>query len=79
MNRSFLIVGIPAVLTSFGWLAFTWGLRLAAGVTAIEIVLIVGFVVFVLRRQYRKNRARLAGSGTNPGAELMNSGSGFSK
>lgn len=56
MNRSFLIVGIPAVLTSFGWLAFVWGWRLATTVTAIEIVAITVFVVYVLRRQGQKNR-----------------------
>jgi membrane protein implicated in regulation of membrane protease activity len=57
MNRAFLIVGIPAVLTSFGWLAFVWGWRFAATVTAMEIVAITVFVVYVLRRQGQKNRA----------------------
>lgn len=54
MNRSFLIVGIPAVLTSFGWLWFVWGLKLASGVTAVQVVLIVAVVTCVLRRQNRR-------------------------
>lgn len=53
MNRSFLIVGIPAVLTSFGWLWFVWGLKLASSVTAVEIALIVAVVAYILRRQNR--------------------------
>ena len=51
MNRAFLIVGIPGVITSFCWLAFAWGWRLAIGVTAAEIVVITAFVIYVLRRQ----------------------------
>jgi membrane protein implicated in regulation of membrane protease activity len=55
MNRSFLIVGIPAVLTSFGWLTFGWGWRLASAVTAVEIVAITAIVLYVLRRQRQKS------------------------
>jgi hypothetical protein len=54
MNRSFLIVGIPAVLTSFGWLWFVWGLKLASSITAVEVVLIVAVVAYVLRRQNQR-------------------------
>lgn len=51
MNRAFLIVFIPAVITSFCWLAFGWGWRLAIGVTATEIVAITAFLIYFLRRQ----------------------------
>ena len=51
MNRAFLIVGIPGVVTSFCWLAFGWGWRVAIGVTAAEIVVITAFVIYILRRQ----------------------------
>jgi len=51
MNRAFLIVGIPAVITSFLWLAFGWGWRLAAVVTGSELVVILGGVIYLLRRQ----------------------------
>lgn len=54
MNRAFLIVFVPAVITSFCWLAFGWGWRLAIGVTATEIVAIIAFVIYVLRRQSQR-------------------------
>jgi hypothetical protein len=50
MNRAFLIVGIPAVITSFCWLAFGWGWRVAIAVTGAEIVAITAVVVSILRR-----------------------------
>jgi membrane protein implicated in regulation of membrane protease activity len=54
MNRSFLIVGIPAVLTSFGWLAFGWGWRVAVTVTSAELLIISAFVVYIVRRQNQR-------------------------
>ena len=54
MNRAYLVVGIPAVVTSFCWLAFGWGWRLAVAVTASEIVAITAFVIYVLRRQSQR-------------------------
>jgi hypothetical protein len=51
MNRAFLIVGIPAVITSFCWLAFGWGWRVAVTVTGSEIIVITAFVIYILRRQ----------------------------
>lgn len=62
MNRSFLIVGIPAVLTSFGWLWFVWSLKLAASITALEVAAIVAVVVYVLRRQAEKDRTKQTSS-----------------
>jgi membrane protein implicated in regulation of membrane protease activity len=53
MNRAFLVVGVPAVITSFCWLAFGWGWRVAVGVTTGEILAITGLVIYVLRRQNR--------------------------
>jgi len=54
MNRAFLVVGIPAVVTSFCWLAFGRGWRVAIYVTAAELVIITGFVIYVLRRQKQR-------------------------
>jgi membrane protein implicated in regulation of membrane protease activity len=54
MNRALLIVGIPAVVTSFCWLAFGWGWRVAMGVTASEIVAITAVVIYASRRQNQR-------------------------
>ena len=51
MNRGFYIIVIPAIVTSFGWLTFGWGWRLAAMVTAGEIAVVLGVVIFLARRQ----------------------------
>jgi len=51
MNRAFLIIGIPAIITSFLWLAFGWGWRLAATVTGVELVVAIVGVIYLLRRQ----------------------------
>jgi hypothetical protein len=53
MNRAFLVVGIPGVITSFCWLAFGWGWRVALTVTAGEMIAITAFVLYMLRRQNR--------------------------
>jgi len=74
MNRAFLIVGIPAVLTSFGWLTFGWGWRLATVVTAGEIVVIAVFVVWVLRRQKRKDSEQTADTVATGAAGPIRSG-----
>lgn len=51
MNRAFFIIGIPAIITSFLWLAFGWGWRLAATVTGAELVVAIVAVIYLLRRQ----------------------------
>jgi membrane protein implicated in regulation of membrane protease activity len=51
MNRAFLIIGIPAFVTSFCWLAFGWGWRVATIVTGAELVVVIGAVIYILRRQ----------------------------
>ncbi len=51
MNRAFFIIGIPAIVTSFLWLAFGWGWRLAAAVTGVELVVAILAVIYLLRRQ----------------------------
>jgi membrane protein implicated in regulation of membrane protease activity len=51
MNRAFFIIGIPAVITSFLWLALGWGWRLAAAVTGVELAVAVVAVIYLLRRQ----------------------------
>jgi membrane protein implicated in regulation of membrane protease activity len=51
MNRAYLIVGIPAFITSFCWLAFGWGWRLAVIVTSIELIVVLAAVMYFLRRQ----------------------------
>jgi membrane protein implicated in regulation of membrane protease activity len=60
MNRAFLLIGIPAIITSFLWLAFGWGWRLAAVVTGVELVVAILAVIYLLRRQ----SARPDGPGT---------------
>jgi hypothetical protein len=51
MNRAFYIIAIPAFITSFCWLTFGWGWRFAAMVTGAELIVAVGAVVFLMRRQ----------------------------
>jgi membrane protein implicated in regulation of membrane protease activity len=51
MNRAFLIVGIPAFVTSFCWLALGWGWRVATVITGVELVVVIGAVIYLLRRQ----------------------------
>jgi len=51
MNRAFLILIIPAVITSFLWLAFGWGWRLAAIITGAELAVGTAAVIYLLRRQ----------------------------
>ncbi|HYL69082.1 MAG TPA: hypothetical protein VEX69_07945 [Candidatus Limnocylindria bacterium] len=51
MNRAFFIIGIPAIITSFLWLMFGWGWRLAAVVTGGELVVAIIGVIYLLRRQ----------------------------
>jgi len=51
MNRAFYIIVVPAILTSFGWLTFGWGLKFAAEVTAVEIVVVLGIIIFLFRRK----------------------------
>jgi len=51
MNRAFFIIGIPAIITSFLWLAFGWGWRLAATVTGVELIVAILAVIYLVRRQ----------------------------
>lgn len=51
MNRAFLIIGIPAFIVSFCWLAFGWGWRVAAIVSGVELAVAVGAVVYLIRRE----------------------------
>jgi membrane protein implicated in regulation of membrane protease activity len=57
MNRAFLIIGIPAFVTSFCWLAFGWGWRVAAIVTGIELAAAVAGVIYLARRQQSRARS----------------------
>ena len=59
MNRAFYIIVIPAIATTFGWVTFGWGWRLATIVTAAEIVAVTGAIVFLVRRQ----KTQKAGAG----------------
>jgi membrane protein implicated in regulation of membrane protease activity len=61
MNRAFYIIGIPAVITSFLWLAFGWGWRVAAVVTGAELVVAILGVVYLLRRQSARQGGPEAG------------------
>ena len=51
MNKAFLVIFIPAVITSFLWLAFGWGWRLAASITVAELAVGTAAVIYLLRRQ----------------------------
>ena len=61
MNRAFYIIVIPAIATSFGWLAFGWGWRFATMVTAGELVVVLGVIIFLLRRHNGQKAADKAG------------------
>jgi membrane protein implicated in regulation of membrane protease activity len=52
MNKAYLIVGIPAFITSFCWLAFGWGWRFAVIVTSIELIVVLAAVMYFLRRRH---------------------------
>lgn len=51
MNRAFLIIGAPAIATSFCWLAYGWGWQRAMVVTGVELAVIIVAVVYLLQRQ----------------------------
>jgi membrane protein implicated in regulation of membrane protease activity len=51
MNRAFLIVGVPAMATSFFWLVYGWGWQRAMVVTGFELAAIVAAVIYLLQRQ----------------------------
>ncbi|HEY2109332.1 MAG TPA: hypothetical protein VGH17_05480 [Candidatus Acidoferrales bacterium] len=57
MNRAFYIIVVPAIVTTFGWVTFGWGWRLAAAITGAEIVLVVAAVIFLVRRQNAQKSA----------------------
>jgi len=57
MNRAYLIIGIPAVVTSFCWLAFGWGWRVAVIGTGIELAAAVAGFVYLARRQNARARS----------------------
>ena len=54
MNRAYFIVGIPAFISSFFWIAFGWGWRPAVIVTSVELALIIAVVMYFLRRERAK-------------------------
>jgi uncharacterized membrane protein len=57
LNRAFYIIVVPAIVTTFGWVTFGWGWRLAAVITGAEIVLVVATVIFLVRRQNAQKAA----------------------
>ena len=57
LNRAFYIIVVPAIVTTFGWVTFGWGWRLAAVITGAEIVLVVATVIFLARRQNAQKAA----------------------
>jgi uncharacterized membrane protein YraQ (UPF0718 family) len=48
---------VPAIVTTFGWVTFGWGWRLAAVITGAEIALVVATVIFLVRRQNAQKAA----------------------
>ncbi|MGA8144880.1 MAG: hypothetical protein WB987_13410 [Candidatus Acidiferrales bacterium] len=57
MNRAFYIIAVPAFVTSFCWIWFGWGWRLAAIVTGVELVVAIAAVVWLARRQNAQKAA----------------------
>jgi uncharacterized membrane protein len=57
MNRAFYIIVVPAIVTTFGWVTFGWGWRLATIVTGAETVLVIGVVIFLVRRKNAQKAA----------------------
>jgi hypothetical protein len=51
VNKSFLIIGIPAFVVSFFWLAFGWGVRVALVVIGTELAAVAGGVLYIRRRE----------------------------
>lgn len=51
MNKAFLIIGIPAFVVSFFWLAFGWGVRVALIVIGTELIAVAGGVLYIRRRE----------------------------
>ncbi len=62
MNRAFIIIGIPAFITSFLYLTFGWGLKISVPVTAAEIVLAIGWYAYLSRG----DKTRQANSANHP-------------
>ena len=61
MNRAFYIIAIPAFITSFCWLTFGWGWRLASIVTGVELVIAIAAVIYLLRRESAQKKGAEAG------------------
>jgi uncharacterized membrane protein len=51
VNKSFLIIGIPAFVVSFFWLTFGWGLRVALIVIGTELIAVAGGVLYIRHRE----------------------------
>jgi len=51
MNRAFIIIAVPAFITSFMYLTVGWGLLVSIPVTLAEIALSVGTVIYLRRRK----------------------------
>ena len=50
MNRAFLIIGIPAFIVSYCWLAFGYGWKIALPVVLVELAAAIGGVIYLRRR-----------------------------
>jgi hypothetical protein len=50
MNRAFLVIGIPAFLTSVFWFLLAYGWRTAVPLTILELAVVIGGVIYVRRR-----------------------------
>ncbi|MGH9724355.1 MAG: hypothetical protein ACRD41_04755 [Candidatus Acidiferrales bacterium] len=60
MNRAFLIVIVPAILTSFCWLAIEWGWGVAAAATGAEIAAVAIGVRYQIQREKTPEAVRSA-------------------
>ena len=56
MNSAFIIVCVPAIITSFLYLSLGWGLRVSIPVTLIELAAAIGFIIYLRRRKVPANQ-----------------------
>ena len=57
MNKSYLIILVPAVIVSLAWLTVGWGTRVSLPVGVAMLVILLGTVFAVLRRKAQNPHA----------------------
>ena len=54
MNKAFVIIGIPAFITSFLYLTFGWGLKVSVPVTIAELLGAIAWYAYLSRNDKRR-------------------------